>query len=70
MQVSLSFDSLAGGNADMFRMLRFTADVAWLGGNSIANQRLLELATIDGAGALGLADVTGMVTPARLRTSS
>lgn len=31
-------------------------------GTAFANRRLLELATIDGVGALGLADVTGMVT--------
>jgi cytosine/adenosine deaminase-related metal-dependent hydrolase len=67
VQISLSFDNMnRSGNADLFR----TMVVAWTveqlrTGQAPTFRRMLELATIEGAKALNMGDVTGSLTPGK-----
>ncbi len=67
--VSLSFDSPAlSGNADMFATMRVAADLEYArqeNALAISPRRVLELATIDGARDLGVADRSGSLTPGK-----
>jgi 5-methylthioadenosine/S-adenosylhomocysteine deaminase len=67
IQASLSFDNMnRTGNADMFRMLSLAWTIEQLRtGAAPAFRRMIELATIDGAKALKLGDVTGSLTPGK-----
>jgi 5-methylthioadenosine/S-adenosylhomocysteine deaminase len=67
IQTSVSFDNMnRTGNADMFRMLTLAWTIEQLRtGAPPTFRRMLELATIDGAKALRLGDVTGSLTPGK-----
>jgi 5-methylthioadenosine/S-adenosylhomocysteine deaminase len=67
IQTSVSFDNMnRTGNADMFRMLMLAWTIEQLRtGAPPTFRRMLELATIDGAKALRLGDVTGSLTPGK-----
>lgn len=69
VQCSLSFDhSAAVGCADMFATMRLigTVEIARHGdATQLPARRILELATIDGARGLGLADKVGSLTPGK-----
>ena len=63
MQVGLSIDTTTvGGNADMFGIMRLALNLHHLHSRDVLEvqpRRVLELATIDGARTLGLADRVG-----------
>lgn len=67
VRAGVSLDSLNGsGNADMFRTLM----LAWVieqsrNGAPPTFRRMIELATIEGARALGMGEVTGSLTPGK-----
>jgi 5-methylthioadenosine/S-adenosylhomocysteine deaminase len=67
IQTSLSFDNMnRTGNADMFRMLMLAWTIEQLRtGAPPTFRRMIELATIDGARALKLGDITGSLTPGK-----
>jgi cytosine/adenosine deaminase-related metal-dependent hydrolase len=63
LTVGLSFDYLGGpGSSDMFRVVQLSHVMNQLTGQSVTDRQLLEMATIGGARALGLGDVTGSLT--------
>jgi cytosine/adenosine deaminase-related metal-dependent hydrolase len=67
--VSLSMDTSAvTGNNDMFSLMHVLIDSQFVRANAagaVAAQKILELATLGGARSLGLADVTGSLTPGK-----
>jgi cytosine/adenosine deaminase-related metal-dependent hydrolase len=66
--VSLSIDTTATPcNADMFSQMRVTlsTEMARVENAGLTPRRMLHMATIDGARDLGLADVTGSITPGK-----
>jgi 5-methylthioadenosine/S-adenosylhomocysteine deaminase len=67
--VSLSLDETVEGNADYFNVMRvlFKYHKHRLGETvpEVTTKRMVELATIDAAKALGLADITGSLTPGK-----
>jgi 5-methylthioadenosine/S-adenosylhomocysteine deaminase len=69
VRVSLSVDTTAlSGTADMFSIMRVTVNLAHGQAETefgIGTRRVLELATIDGARDLGLADRIGSLTPGK-----
>ena len=67
IQTSLSFDNMnRTGNADMFRLLTLAWTIEQLRtGTPPTFRRMLELATIEGARALRLGDVSGSLTPGK-----
>ena len=67
--VSLSFDATSNARVNMFETMRFTWNVAipWNGTPSeglpeVGFREVIEMATLNGAKALGLADVTGSLS--------
>ena len=69
VQVGLSIDTTTvGGNADMFGVMRLALNLHHLHSRDVLEvqpRRVLELATIDGARNLGLADRVGSLTPGK-----
>jgi cytosine/adenosine deaminase-related metal-dependent hydrolase len=66
--VSLSIDTTATPcNADMLSQMRVTlsTEMARVENAGLTPRRMLQMATIDGARDLGLADVTGSITPGK-----
>jgi cytosine/adenosine deaminase-related metal-dependent hydrolase len=65
--VSLSIDTIAVTNADMFATMRslFDAENARLQRRVFEPRRAIEMATIDGARDLGIADQAGTLTPGK-----
>jgi cytosine/adenosine deaminase-related metal-dependent hydrolase len=66
--VSLSIDTTATPcNADMFSQMRVTlsTEMARVPKAGLTPRRMLQMATLDGARDLGLADVTGSITPGK-----
>jgi 5-methylthioadenosine/S-adenosylhomocysteine deaminase len=65
--VSLSIDTIAVTNADMFATMRslFDAENARLQRRVFDPRRAIEMATIDGARDLGIADQVGTLTPGK-----
>ncbi len=64
--VSLSIDTTATPcNADMFSQMRVTlsTEMARVPKAGLTPRRMLQMATLDGARDLGLADITGSITP-------
>jgi 5-methylthioadenosine/S-adenosylhomocysteine deaminase len=69
VQCSLSVDTTTvGGNADMFSIMRLMLQLNHLRSMDVMEvqpRRILELATLDGAKDLGIADRTGSLTPGK-----
>jgi cytosine/adenosine deaminase-related metal-dependent hydrolase len=69
VQCSLSVDTTTvGGNADMFSIMRLMLQLNHLRSMNVLEvqpRRILELATLDGAKDLGIADRTGSLTPGK-----
>jgi cytosine/adenosine deaminase-related metal-dependent hydrolase len=69
VQCSLSVDTTTvGGNADMFGIMRLMLQLNHLRSMNVLEvqpRRMLELATIDGAKDLGIADLVGSLTPGK-----
>ena len=69
VQCSLSVDTTTvGGNADMFSVMRLMLQLNHLRSMDVLEvqpRRVLELATLDGAKDLGIADRTGSLTPGK-----
>jgi cytosine/adenosine deaminase-related metal-dependent hydrolase len=69
VQCSLSVDTTTvGGNADMFSVMRLMLQLNHLRAMNVLEvqpRRILELATIDGAKDLGIADRVGSLTPGK-----
>jgi len=69
VQCSLSVDTTTvGGNADMFSIMRLMLQLNHLRSMNVMEvqpRRILELATLDGAKDLGIADRTGSLTPGK-----
>jgi cytosine/adenosine deaminase-related metal-dependent hydrolase len=67
VQISLSFDNMnRSGNADLFRTMVIAWTVEQLRtGQAPTFRRMLELATIEGAKALNMGEVTGSLTPGK-----
>lgn len=69
VQCSLSVDTTTvGGNADMFAIMRLMLQLNHLRSMNVQElqpKRVLELATLDGAKDLGIADRTGSLTPGK-----
>ncbi len=69
VQCSLSVDTTTvGGNADMFSIMRLMLQLNHLRSMDVMEvqpRRVLELATLDGAKDLGIADRTGSLTPGK-----
>ncbi len=69
VQCSLSVDTTTvGGNADMFGIMRLMLQLNHLRSMDVMEvqpRRILELATLDGAKDLGIADRTGSLTPGK-----
>jgi cytosine/adenosine deaminase-related metal-dependent hydrolase len=69
VQCSLSVDTTTvGGNADMFSIMRLMLQLNHLRSMDVLEvqpRRVLELATLDGAKDLGIADRTGSLTPGK-----
>src|SRR5262245_3582892 len=67
VQCSLSVDTTTvAGNADMFSVMRLMLQLNHLRSmNEVQPRRILELATLDGAKDLGIADRVGSLTPGK-----
>jgi cytosine/adenosine deaminase-related metal-dependent hydrolase len=69
VQCSLSVDTTTvGGNADMFGIMRLALQLNHLRSMNVLEvqpRRILELATLDGAKSLGIADRVGSLTPGK-----